>query len=52
MESPLTFNEHPFLAELGLSESNPGVYRRGEWVGSGSLYTAVNPHDNRPIARI
>jgi aldehyde dehydrogenase family 7 member A1 len=29
-----------------------GVYRGGEWVGLGPHYTAVNPHDNRPIAKI
>ena len=29
-----------------------GVYRGGEWVGHGPHYTAVNPHDNRPIAKI
>lgn len=49
---PLTFEKYPFLAELGLSEVNLGVYRDGEWVGNGPEYTAVNPHDNEPIAKI
>ena len=48
----LTFNEHPFLKTLGLSEVNFGVYRRGEWVGNGPEFTSVNPHNNEPIAKI
>lgn len=46
VESILTFNDHPFLKELGLEEVNHGVYRRGEWVGNGPEYTALNPHNN------
>lgn len=52
MESSLSFAEYPFLKELGLSELNPGVYHSGFWTGSGPLYTAVSPHDNRAIAQI
>jgi hypothetical protein len=52
MESKLTFNEFPFLKELGLSEVNNGCYRDGEWVGNGGEYVAVNPHNNKPIAKI
>ncbi|TNV79540.1 hypothetical protein FGO68_gene13629 [Halteria grandinella] len=52
MESTLTFSEYPFLAELGLSESNLGVYHSGAWSGNGPTYTAVSPHDNRAIASI
>jgi aldehyde dehydrogenase family 7 protein A1 len=48
----LTFNDYPFLKELGLSETNNGCYRNGEWVGSGSEYVSVNPHNNKPIAKI
>lgn len=48
----LTFNEYPFLKELGLSEVNYGCYRNGEWVGSGEEYVSINPHNNKPIARI
>ena len=36
---------------LGLSELNKGVYRRGEWVGSGPLDTSVNPHNNQVLAK-
>ena len=52
MEANLSHAEFPFLKELGIEEVNFGVYRSGEWVGHGPQYTAVNPHDNRPIAKI
>jgi aldehyde dehydrogenase family 7 protein A1 len=52
MESSLTFEQYPFLKELGLEEINYGVYRDGEWVGNGPEYTSVNPHNNKPIAKI
>lgn len=52
MQSNLTFNQYPFLRELGLSEDNNGCYRNGEWVGSGPVVTATSPSDNKPIARI
>jgi len=53
MESTnLTFSEFPFLKELGLSETNNGVYRRSVWGGSGEEYTSINPHNNKPIAKI
>jgi aldehyde dehydrogenase family 7 protein A1 len=52
MVESLSFNEYPFLKELGLQESTMGVYRGGEWVGNGPDYTAVSPHENRAIARI
>jgi len=48
----LTFNNYPFLKELGLTEDNAGCYRNGEWVGSGATVTAVNPANNKPIARV
>lgn len=31
---------------------NLGVYHSGEWRGAGSDYTALNPHNNKPIAII
>jgi hypothetical protein len=52
MESSLTFNNYPFLKELGLAEENLGVYRNGEWVGNGPDFVAVSPHDNKPIAKV
>jgi aldehyde dehydrogenase family 7 member A1 len=51
MES-LTFNQFPFLKELGLSEHNLGCYRNGEWVGNGKTVTALNPATNKPIATV
>ena len=37
---------------MGLAESNLGVYRAGEWTGSGEEVISVNPANNKPIARI
>lgn len=48
----LTFNQYPFLRELGLSEDNNGCYRDGQWVANGGYVTAVSPADNKPIARV
>ena len=52
MEHAQTFNDYPFLKELGLSEINNGVYRRGEWVGNGPDFVSTSPHTNKPIATI
>lgn len=49
--SALTFNEHPFLKELGLAEENPGFYN-GKWGGSGEPVTTYNPTTGAPIARV
>jgi len=40
------------LKELGFCAVNPGCYRNGEWVGGGEEYTVLNPHNNKPIAKI
>jgi aldehyde dehydrogenase family 7 protein A1 len=51
MESSLTFKDYPFLAELGLTESNLGCYRNGEWVGAdGGQSVSINPHNQKQIA--
>lgn len=47
----LTFDEFPFLKELGLEKENPGCFF-GEWVGSGDVITSVNPTTGLPIARV
>nr|AED87001.1 turgor pressure sensor [Stylonychia lemnae] len=52
VEQSLTFKDYPFLKELGLAETNFGCYRKGEWVGHGDEIVSVNPHNNRPIAKI
>jgi aldehyde dehydrogenase family 7 protein A1 len=52
VDSSLTFNDYPFLKELGFTECNFGVYRKGEWVGNGPEYVSVNPHNNKPIAKV
>ncbi len=40
------------MKELGLSENNFGAYRNGEWVGDGEEWISVNPHNNKPIAKV
>ena len=50
--SKLTFNDYPFLRELGLAESNLGVYAGGSWSGSGEEVVSVNPANNKPIAKV
>ena len=51
-QTSLTFNEYPFLKELGLEEVNLGVYHSGKWQGSGSEFISLNPHNNKPIAKV
>lgn len=48
----LTFNKYPFLKELGLQEVNHGCYKNGQWVANGQEVICVNPHDNKPIAKV
>ena len=52
MESKLTFNKYPFLSDLGLSPSNLGCYHSGQWHGSGSVHSSLNPATNEPIAMV
>ena len=51
-QQPLTFNQYPFLKELGLAEDNLGCYRDGKWVGNGPTHVAICPHNNLPLARV
>lgn len=50
MEAALTFNDFPFLKELGLEETNKGCYRNGEWVSGEKAFTSKNPNNNKPVA--
>jgi len=50
--SDLTFNDFPFLKELGLAEDNLGVYYDGKWTGNGAMQTCMNPTTGKPIARV
>jgi len=52
MESELTFDQYPFLKELGLEKDNLGCHFDGKWVGDAESHTMVNPHNNKPIARV
>jgi aldehyde dehydrogenase family 7 protein A1 len=51
-KTSLTFNNYPFLKDLGLNEVNNGVYRNGEWVAGGEEVLCMNPHNNKPIAKV
>ncbi|KAK5577995.1 hypothetical protein RB653_002943 [Dictyostelium firmibasis] len=47
-----TFNEYPFLAELGIkAENNDGVFN-GKWGGSGDIIKCLNPTNNKVIATV
>jgi hypothetical protein len=50
--SGLTFDQHPFLARLGLEEENLGCWNGKEWVGDGSTHTSMNPATGEPVARV
>lgn len=52
MQASFTHSEFPFLKELGIEETNSGVYHSGQWQGSGPEFVSVNPHNNKPIAKI
>jgi len=52
MVSAFSFSKYPFLTELGLSESNMGCYRRGEWVGRGEETISINPHNNEKVGKV
>jgi aldehyde dehydrogenase family 7 protein A1 len=51
MES-INFAKYPFLAELGLEETNLGCYTNGEWKGGDEEVTSHNPHDNSVSAKV
>jgi hypothetical protein len=49
---PLAFHKYPFLAALGLKESNPGVFNGSFVAGAGPVFTSLNPATNEPIATV
>ncbi|XP_023349089.1 putative aldehyde dehydrogenase family 7 member A1 homolog [Eurytemora carolleeae] len=53
MSSGLLLNEpkYSFLKDLGLEETNAGVYD-GAWKGSGEIVTSICPSNGRPIAAV
>jgi len=49
----LTFDQYPFLKELGLTaENNPGAYYNGKWHHGREMLTIVNPATDEPIATV
>ncbi|XP_076047135.1 aldehyde dehydrogenase 7 family member A1 [Oratosquilla oratoria] len=53
MSSGFLINEpkYAFLKELGLGETNKGVYN-GQWTGNGEVVTSMCPANKRPIAQV
>lgn len=51
-QKPLTYGNFPFLKNLGINESNSGVFNGTFVAGEGEVFTSVNPATNEPIARI
>ena len=47
MEQDLTYDNYPFLKEVGIQKENLGCYYAGTWVGDGDILIAVSPHDNK-----
>lgn len=43
--------KYGFLKELGLGETNLGVYN-GKWTGSGEVVTSICPANGKPIAQV
>jgi len=52
MESELTFDQYPFLKELGLEKENLGCYFDGKFIGDGETYTTISPITGKPVARV
>jgi aldehyde dehydrogenase family 7 protein A1 len=52
MDQKLTFNDFPFLQELGLSTSNFGYLDGTTHTANGNKILSLNPHNNHPIAEI
>jgi len=52
MAEELTYNDYPFLKELGLGEDNDGVFDGTSWGGSGEVVTSYNPANGKAIARV
>lgn len=51
MESTNIAN-YPFLADLGISESNLGCYTNGEWKAGDVEVSSINPADNSVTAKL
>jgi aldehyde dehydrogenase family 7 protein A1 len=48
----LTYDNYPFLKNLGIEKENLGCYNGKQWCGSGKFMTAVNPSTGKNIASI
>ena len=48
----LTFENYPFLKELGLTADNLGCYTNGTWKSTGGEdHISISPHTNKGIAK-
>jgi len=52
MDKKLTFNEFPFLQEIGLSAINYGYLDGSVNTANGNKILSLNPHNNQPVAEI
>jgi aldehyde dehydrogenase family 7 protein A1 len=48
----LTYDNYPFLKELGIEKENLGCFNGKSWCGSGKYMHAVNPTTGKNISRI
>jgi len=48
----LTYDQYPFLSEIGIDKDNLGCYNGKSWCGSGKYLTSVNPTTGKNICRI
>ena len=52
-QSSYAFSKYPFLARLGLKETdNLGCWNGKEWLGNGETHTAMNPSTGEAIATV
>jgi aldehyde dehydrogenase family 7 protein A1 len=48
-EASLTYDQYPFLKELGIEKQNSGCYYGGKWEANGNIINSVSPHNNQVI---
>ena len=51
-QSSTAFSKYPFLARLGLAETNMGCWNGKEWLGNGNTHSAMNPATGEVIAKV
>jgi acyl-CoA reductase-like NAD-dependent aldehyde dehydrogenase len=49
MNSDITYNDYPFLKDIGVHEKNIGCYTGGQWLAHGEMQPSLNPHNNKVV---